>query len=98
MITFFFIRKKKVKDKQLILEEIADNIFGKMKEIYSPRYYLIRLTQLKGDSFFVVLSKKKGRLNMVGKNNLFENLESVVKEVSKYYSCRYPFFEIGYFP
>ena len=69
-----------MKNKQLILEEIANNIFGKMKEIYSPRYCLIRLTQSKGGSLFVVLSKKKGRLNMFEKN-LFGNLESIVKEV-----------------
>ena len=48
-----------MRDKQLILEEVADNLFGKLKENYFPRYYTIKVTQSKSGSFYIVVRKKR---------------------------------------
>ena len=47
-----------MKDQQRILEEIADNIYGKIKENYFPKYYTIKVTQSKGGSFHIIVRKK----------------------------------------
>ena len=45
-----------------ILEEMADNILGSLKEKYCPRYFYQLLTQLKSGSFYLIIRKKRGRL------------------------------------
>ena len=47
-----------------MLEEIADNILGSLKEKYSPRYFYQLLTQLKSGSFYLIIRKKKTKANI----------------------------------
>ena len=71
---FFNGKGKMVKTKNQVLDEIADNISGKTKEFYSPRYYYQRVSQSKSGSFYVILRKKRGRLTQIEKSNLIENI------------------------
>ena len=52
-----------------ILEDIADNILGWLKEKYSSRYSYQRLTQSKSGSFYLKIMKKRGRLTQIEKTN-----------------------------
>ena len=58
MIIFFY-KKSKIRNKQLLLEEVGDNLFGKVKESYFPKYYTIKITQTKSGSFYIVIREKK---------------------------------------
>ena len=58
MIIFFY-KKNKIRNKQLLLEEVGDNLFGKVKESYFPKYYTIKITQTKSCSFYIVIREKK---------------------------------------
>ena len=61
---FSLPKKKKLKNGAVnrILEEMADNILGSLKEKYCPRYFYQLLTQLKSGSFYLIIRKKRGRL------------------------------------
>lgn len=63
-ISFPHQKKKKLKNGAVnrILEEMADNILGSLKEKYCPRYFYQLLTQLKSGSFYLIIRKKRGRL------------------------------------
>ena len=54
-MTIIFYKKKKMKDKQLILEEVAGNLFGKVKENFFPRYYTIKIAQSKSGLLYIVV-------------------------------------------
>ena len=83
--------------KSKILDEITDNIAGKIKDNYSPRYYTQRVTQSKSRSFYLVLRKKQGRLTQVEKGNLNENVQEFVENIYKFYSRRCDFFFFFFF-
>ena len=61
--------KKRRNQINRILEDIADNILGWLKEKYSPKYFYQRLTQSKSGSFYLIIMKKRGRLTQTEKTN-----------------------------
>ena len=80
-----------MQQKNNILENIADNILGCLKEKCSPRYFYQQLTQSKSGSFYLIIRKKRGRLTQVEKNNLISNVEEIITSVYSFYSRRHEF-------
>ena len=91
MIIFFFSKKKKVQEKNKVLEDISDIILGRLKEKYSPKYFYQRFTQSKSGSSYLIIRKKRGRLTEIDKAKLISNIKDIIPSVYSFYFKRHEF-------
>ena len=58
----FFVKKKKIRRQQNILDQLCDKIVDAIGETFTKKYYLVKIFQSKKGHVYLVVRKKRGRL------------------------------------
>ena len=59
---YVFFEKKKKMQRQQILEQLCNKIVDVINEMFTKKYYFVKISQSKKEHVYLVVRKKRGRL------------------------------------